>query len=67
MYYEWHLKTIGELLDRGCTLEEIRKADICENGQVHWNQGFFDITEPNYVTPLSVHEAMQEADDEAFL
>ena len=52
-YKAWENQAISELKDMGHSEADIEKAEICENGQVHFHRNFYDITEPGYVTSLS--------------
>jgi predicted Zn-dependent peptidase len=51
-YNKWLSDCKKELENKGFTKQEIKKAEICENGQVYFGRGsLFDITQPNFVTP----------------
>jgi hypothetical protein len=50
-YEIWEQGIKQELRFMGYSWEAIDKAEICENGQVHFHGSLWDITKKGFVTP----------------
>ena len=61
-YQAWEELVLSELKEMGYSEEEIEKAEVCENGQVHFHRNFFDITKPGFVTSYYFYNQRSKGD-----